>query len=75
MKFTVAGALVEAPDATTALRSVRARTAPKGSEFCDEDGTVLAIYERIEVDGDWLLAWRRTKAWEDRGHDIPAKRI
>ena len=73
MTFTITGAPVEAPDATTALRSVLARTAAKGSEFCDEHGTVLAIYERIDVDGDWLLAWRRTKAWAQRGHDIPAK--
>jgi hypothetical protein len=73
MRFTIAGTLVEAPDATTALRSAVAKAAPKGSEFCDEHGTVLAVYERIDVDGDWLLAWRRTSAWAASGHEVSPK--
>jgi hypothetical protein len=71
MRFTIAGTPVDAPDATTALRSVVAKAATRGSEFCDENGTVLAVYERIELDGDWLLAWRRTDAWRHGGHEVP----
>ena len=72
MTFTIGGTPIEAPDATAALRSPMARTAKKGSEFRDEHGTLLAVYERIEIDGDWLLAWRRTDAWAAGGHAIPA---
>ena len=72
MTFTIDGEPVEAIDATTALRSAIARAAKKGSEFRDEHGTLLAVYERIEIDGDWLLAWRRTPAWMAGGHHVPA---
>jgi ketosteroid isomerase-like protein len=68
MTFTIDGAPVEAPDATTALRSLLAKTAKKGSEFRDARGTLLAVYRRIEIDGDWLLAWQRTDAWVAGGH-------
>jgi hypothetical protein len=68
MTFTIDGAPVVAPDATTALRSAAARTARKGSEFRDEHGTLLAVYQRIEIDGDWLMAWQRTDAWVAGGH-------
>jgi hypothetical protein len=70
MTFTINGNPVIAPDATTALRSAVARAAAKGSEFRDENGTLLAVYERIEIDGDWLLAWRRTDAWIAGGHGV-----
>jgi hypothetical protein len=74
MIFTIDGVPILAPDATTALRSAAARTARKGSEFRDEQGTLLAVYQRIEIDGDWLLAWQRTDAWVAGGHSVTAAR-
>jgi hypothetical protein len=71
MTFTIDGTPIDAPDATTALRSGLARTAKKGSEFRDEHGTLLAVYERIEHDEGFMLAWRRTEAWAAAGHEIP----
>ena len=72
MTFTINGKSITAPDATTALRSAAARTAPKGSEFRDEQGTLLAVYERVDVDDGFMLAWQRTDAWAAGGHEVPA---
>jgi hypothetical protein len=72
MTFTIDGTPVEAADAASALRSPIARISKKGSEFRDEHGTLLAVYERIEHDEGFMLAWRRTEAWAAGGHAIPA---
>jgi hypothetical protein len=72
MIFTIDGSPIDAPDAATALRSPVARTSKKGSEFRDAGGTLLAVYERIEHDDGFLLAWRRTDAWAAGGHAVPA---
>ena len=67
MTFTIDGVTVVAPDATSALRSV-ARSARRGSELRDEQGTLLAVYDRIEHEDGFMLAWQRTDAWDAGGH-------
>jgi hypothetical protein len=72
MTFTIDGTPVVAPDAKSALNSVAARTAKRGGELKDESGAVIAVRERIELDGDWLIAWVPTDAWAAGGHELPA---
>jgi hypothetical protein len=67
MTFTIDGVPVIAPDATAALRSV-ARNAKRGSELRDEQGALLAVYDRIEHGDGFMLAWQRTDAWAAGGH-------
>ncbi len=46
----------------------------RGASLRDEHGTLLAVYQRIEIDGDWLMAWQRTRCVVVGGHSISGAR-
>ena len=52
-----------APDHTSALRVPIARSAPAGSELCDESGRAIAIRDRVAFLDGYISVWRMTDAW------------